>query len=276
VTPEMMHMVRNKKSNPLSKGTTYNGEENPVVELINAQDVQYYGPATVGSNNQVFNMVYDTGSSWFWVPETDCTGCPTEDNRFNPLTSTTYQGTGERKQLSYGKGFAAGEIGSDQIGLEQTDSATMKFINVDTASDLNGTLADGIAGLTPVSTDGADLMVTQLSKSKIIDAEEFTVFIGKEGVDKSYIEFGRNADDQENVTYIDLKPISGTSQLIYWSVDFDSFQLGNRSVPLAIKSTIWDTGTSLIAFEPNELLTFAQTAADGRQLFSVQNFYAVE
>jgi hypothetical protein len=272
----MVHMVRNKKSDPLSKGTTDNGADNPVVELINAQDVQYYGLAIVGSNNQAFNMVYDTGSSWFWIPQFDCTGCPTEGNRFIPSTSTTYQGTGERKQLSYGKGFAAGEIGTDEIGLERFVTANMKFISVDTASDLEGTLADGIAGLTPVSTDGADLMVTQLSKSNIIDAEEFTVFIGKEGVDKSYIEFGRNADDQENVTYVDLKPISGTSQLIYWSVDFDSFQIGNRTIPLDIKSTIWDTGTSIMAFEPNELLTLAQTAADGRQLFTVQNYYAVE
>ena len=42
---------------------------NPVVDLLNLKDIQYFGPATVGNKAQVFSVVYDTGSSWFWVPK---------------------------------------------------------------------------------------------------------------------------------------------------------------------------------------------------------------
>mmetsp|Transcript_20271 Transcript_20271/g.22646 ORF Transcript_20271/g.22646 Transcript_20271/m.22646 type:complete len:381 (+) Transcript_20271:143-1285(+) len=250
-------------------------KENPIVDLTNFQDLQYYGPATVGSEDKSFNMVYDTGSSWFWIPGKGCTGCPTK-NSFDQTTSSTFTSTGERKELSYGKGFASGIISTDQIGLKTSESTNMRFNLIDSASDFEGTKADGILGMTPTTDDGADLFVTKLSEAGVISGQEFTVFIGKEGKDKSWIEFGKNIDDQENVTYVDLSPLPGAAGLTYWSADFDKLETQGGTVQLSSQSTIWDTGTSLIGLNQADFVELTDKMANGKQKFNFQDqFIAV-
>lgn len=138
---------------------------NPVVELTNFKDVQYFGPALVGSKEQKFSVVYDTGSSWFWIPLKNCTGCPKTGNKFDPSSSTSFVNTGVRKPLVYGRGSVEGYISTDMIGLKDSTPATMTFIPVDSGSDLDGQQADGLAGMGPTSTDGADLIVDSLARS---------------------------------------------------------------------------------------------------------------
>ena len=152
---------------------------------------------------------------------------------------------------------------------------TLNLIN--TASDLDGTKADVIAGLTPTSDDGADLMVTKLSDAGIINGEEFTVFIGRKGDDKSWIEFGMNEDPKDNVTYLPLSNIPGTNHLIYWSTEFSSLTVGNIKADLSTGMTIWDTGTSLMGLNNENLLEFALTIANGRTLVNIRDvFYGVK
>ena len=131
--------------------------------------------------------MYDTGSSWLWIPETGCSGCP-NSNRFDSATSTSYSTDNVAKDLYYGKGQASGIIATDDVTIDETDLFNMNFVTVSSASDLDGTQADGIVGLTPTSTDDADLMVEKMTESGIIDSNQFTVYIGKDGVDSSYIE----------------------------------------------------------------------------------------
>ena len=49
----------------------YGASSEPVV-IHDYQDAQYYGSLVVGTPSDEMNVLYDTGSSNLWVPNSDC------------------------------------------------------------------------------------------------------------------------------------------------------------------------------------------------------------
>ena len=52
-------------------GTKYGASSEPVV-IHDLQDAQYYGSLVVGTPSDEMNVLYGTGSSNLWVPNSDC------------------------------------------------------------------------------------------------------------------------------------------------------------------------------------------------------------
>lgn len=251
--------------------------KNPSIDLTNFQDLQYSGPVSVGSNADVFDVVYDTGSGWAWVQAKGCATCSDSKDFFDPAASSTYESTGESKTLTYGKGQVSGPISYDTLGLPGYDGATTRFIPATEGKDNEGMQAAGIVGLTPVATGGEELFVDKLAETGVIDAKEFTTYIAHED-ETSYIEFGTNHDvSDDQIAWTDLEKLPGTDGLIYWSTEFDTFSVGDNQLDLSYTSTIWDTGTSLIGFNPKDFETVLLGLAGDNQIYSVgQGFYAIE
>ena len=79
------------------------------VDFTNYMNLQYEGPLYIGSQKSKMKFIYDTGSSWLWVPITQCSGCPT-NNLFDTSKSRTLLDLGESKELFYGRGYVNGTV----------------------------------------------------------------------------------------------------------------------------------------------------------------------
>jgi len=41
-------------------------------DLVDIQNTEFYGSVEIGTPGQTFNVIFDTGSSDFWIPGTSC------------------------------------------------------------------------------------------------------------------------------------------------------------------------------------------------------------
>uniref|UniRef100_A0A914H885 Peptidase A1 domain-containing protein n=1 Tax=Globodera rostochiensis TaxID=31243 RepID=A0A914H885_GLORO len=79
---------------------------------------QYYGEISIGSPPQNFTVVFDTGSSNFWVPSIKC---PIKDkscslrHKYDSSKSSSYQPDGRRMILMYGTGAMKGFVSKDSV-----------------------------------------------------------------------------------------------------------------------------------------------------------------
>ncbi|CAJ0589472.1 unnamed protein product [Cylicocyclus nassatus] len=120
-----------------------------VPQVVNDyEDEEYIGNITIGTPEQQFQVILDTGSSNLWIPDTTCgqvhgncqdtncrgTGiicealcsdqscCSTDHvdackgkNFFNSAKSSTYQANGQHWTIQYGTGSAVGFLGQDTV-----------------------------------------------------------------------------------------------------------------------------------------------------------------
>jgi len=129
--------------------------------LENFENVQYSGEMVIGSQNQTFKVLFDTGSDMLWLPAKSCKGCP-RDVRFSCEESSTCTTTATRKKKKYTGGFIEGNETVDMVGLAGAPDIKVKytFTLVDNAADLEGSQEDALMGLSPQKnvTDFIDLL----------------------------------------------------------------------------------------------------------------------
>jgi saccharopepsin len=242
------------------------------VGLINFKELQYYGPLYIGSHRQKLNFVYDTGSSWLWFPKKGWVGWPTTKG-YDNAKSTLYNETAVIKELFYGKGHVTGNICYDNVALMSLEipSVPMKMIAISAGEDLQGTQADGILGMSPVPHSESDSLVQKLAQAGVIDAAEFTVYIGPE-TESSYVDFGKYKGDTRNVTWA---PLVNT---VYWSVKMNEMSYKNQFVEIASTFAVLDTGTSILGFPQTDLKSIIFAIKEQRQLYYLEdiNFYGVK
>lgn len=104
---------------------------------------QYSGEVQVGSPPQSFRVIFDTGSSWLFIPTVSCTRC-VGTNRFNATQSSTYQTNGERIVLKYGTGQCSGKNSTDVVSVGGLKAEGQAFVAVSSEYNFEGTAADGI------------------------------------------------------------------------------------------------------------------------------------
>ncbi|VDQ05010.1 unnamed protein product [Trichobilharzia regenti] len=84
--------------------------------------IEYYGEISIGTPPQEFHVIFDTGSSYLWIPSSKCkdsnTACQVH-HKYDSSLSSTYKENGEEFSVEYGTGRASGFLSSDVIHVRK-------------------------------------------------------------------------------------------------------------------------------------------------------------
>lgn len=75
--------------------------------------MQYFGEISLGTPAQKFSVIFDTGSSDFWVLSKQ--SYPQPEIGYDSEASSTYDSNGTTFEMQYGKGYANGFMSEDTL-----------------------------------------------------------------------------------------------------------------------------------------------------------------
>merc|ERR1712072_445463 len=246
------------KQEMMAEGYTYTGvqEELPLVgdgnQVIfqNFQDAQYYGPITIGTPPQKFNVIFDTGSSNLWVPSKTAFMPLNFHNKYDNTKSSTYVKNGTSFAIQYGSGSLTGFVSQDTVTMGGVTIKNQLFAEATKEPGLAFKVGkfDGILGMAfqSIAVDGME----PAWYSAVGDQKLFGVYLGgTSGVGGEMTLGGTDsAHYTGDLTYV---PVSRPK---YWQISVDSFSIGN----LSKVEGIVDTGTSLLVAPPDVVSAFGK------------------
>ncbi|CAG9310015.1 unnamed protein product [Blepharisma stoltei] len=220
-------------------------------------NVQYSGIIRLGSPPVEFKVIFDTGSSWLWVPSIECKIiCHTSFNYFNTSDSSTYKPLRKKVKLVYGKGYAEGELSQDNLligDLQKFNVVNQTFISVWTTKDFQGLNADGILGLGfKVLSNGYNTMLDNLQEQGHIEKKIFSVYLNDNKFNseiKPNLESAILIGGYDLATYSSeekLKFVKVFSETGFWTVFLSNIKINEVLIPAVSFLAVIDTGTSLI------------------------------
>lgn len=222
------HLLRSSSSSTSSSSSSSSSSQSSQsshpVEYSTVKDyanAQYYATVLIGTPPQHFNVIYDTGSSNLWIPQTNCIHCGysflNPKNKYDSTKSTTHHSNNNNKNendtfhIIYGSGSVNGIYNQDVITLgNDIQIVNQTFASVHDASGMGISYTfskfDGILGLgfDSISVDGKVTVFHNAIKQGVVEKGMFAFYLGDEhdgelawgGYDtEKYI---KNNDDNNN------------------------------------------------------------------------------
>lgn len=283
--PRTIPSLRTKRI--LADETVLNRTENHTQYRIQARirleshfDIQYRGFIQVGKSRQPMSMIFDTGSSWIWIPDYY------HDSSFT-YTKNFYNCQKEKgctkhpikTQLDYGSGSVWGHLAADDIYLSDVlISEKQLMVLASSQEGMEGLIADGVFGLSfdslmhwyPTFLD--NLKTNQAIQHRVFsmymlgniyrDSARAKLIIG--GYDEMYME-------EKNFTFAPL--VSNHS----WTVKLDEVYVGNKSTNISFHKVLIDSGTSALVVPGLDLLPLLDTIEEaiGTNLSKFHGMYYI-
>jgi cathepsin D len=218
------------------------------IPLKDTANAQYYGPISVGTPRQNFQVLFDTGSSNLWFPSSLCVNCYFH-NLYDHTKSSSYIANGTPFSIQYGSGSASGFISGDVVNIGGANVNT-QFAEVTDEPGISFNVAffDGIAGMAwqSIVVDNITPLWVDLVNQGIIPKATFGFYLqdAPDGIDAGGGELTLGGSDPTkyvgNLTYA---PLVSTT---YWLINVSAVKLGTRN--LGVFKGVVDTGTSLTVF----------------------------
>jgi len=230
-------------------GRDVDGQVTHGVPISNYQDVEYYGPITIGTPPQKFTVIFDTGSSNLWVPSTHCSDAPCKNHsKYDSSKSTSFKKVGSKFSIQYGTGSLTGIVSSDTVNFAGIDIPKQQF--AESVNEPGDTFTDapfdGILGMgyDTISVNNIVPPFYSLVNSNALDAPVFGFWLSNDPSDKNGGQLTLGGTDSSHYTGdIQYTPVT---QQGYWEVSIDSASIGGQDLDASGTGAAIDTGTSLI------------------------------
>jgi len=216
------------------------------VVIQQMEDAQYYGPLTVGTAAQTFQVIFDTGSANLWIPAANCTNCGFHPT-FKADQSSTYQADGRPFYIQYGSGPVSGYVGKDVVNIGGITATGVNFAEITDASGLGLAYSigkfDGIQGMAfqTISVDNLTPTFFEMINQGALDAPVFAFYLETTG-ENGELSLGQ-MDPAHYTGPVQVVPLSSET---YFEVQLDDLSINGQKVT-SVNKAILDTGTSLLA-----------------------------
>lgn len=267
---------------------TKNGKALSEAEVEQALDlVNHYnfftGKIAVGTgSNQMYDVIFDTGSSYLMIPSVYCEGGGScSDHGFDPTKSRTYesqtpleqrkQGKFNSVEIHYASGSVLGVVGKDTVSVGSLKIPGLVFGQI--ISDKLSALGEGFEGVCGIGAPHANgdhppLLIPNLLETSSSGMAALTDLVSENKLARgTYGFFMSNRPNNPGSLTVGSAPdnIKGkfttlpllkdrTEDHLYWEVAMSDIKVGGESLDLCTGvecSAVLDTGTSLIIGEPD-------------------------
>ncbi|KAM6895709.1 nothepsin [Xenentodon cancila] len=231
--------------------------------IYNFMDAQYFGEISLGTPEQNFSVIFDTGSADLWVPSSYCISqaCAFH-RRFKAFQSTSFHHDGRTFGIHYGSGHLLGVMGRDTLKIGGLTALSQEFGEsvYEPGSTFVTARFDGVLGLAYPSL--ADILgkpvFDNILVQKILDEPVFSFYLSRRTNTSSpegELLLGGKDEDLYNGP-INWLPVTTKG---YWQIKMDSVAVqGATSFCPHGCPAIVDTGTSLIAGPANDIISLQQ------------------
>ncbi|XP_070709756.1 nothepsin [Pempheris klunzingeri] len=232
-------------------------------KIYNYMDAQYYGEISLGTPEQNFSVVFDTGSSDLWVPSSYCVSqaCALH-KRFRAFESTSFHHDGRMFGIHYGSGHLLGVMARDTLKVGGLIALNQEFGEsvyepgaTFVMAKFDGVLGMGYPSLAEILGNPVfDNMVAQ----KTVEQPVFSFYLSRRTNNNNPAgELLLGGTDEALYTGpINWIPVTAKG---YWQIKMDSVAVQGVSsfCPRGCQAIV-DTGTSLIAGPTNDILSLQQ------------------
>lgn len=246
------HKVNLEKARKFSS-LTRTLQSSDLIHLTNYEDVYYYGPISIGTPPQEFQVIFDTGSSNLWIPSANCglfnVVCWTQ-KQFKSRKSSTYQKDRRVFAIRYGTGSTVGYLSVDTVtigGLEIKNQTFGEAVIEPGLTFFNSSF-DGILGLAfmTISANNVVPPFYNMISQSLIDKPVFCFYLSRKADGQKYGEITFGGPDSEH--YIEPFVYAPLTSKTYWEFHVNSVQVQGTVLSAGFEA-IADSGTSLIIGE---------------------------
>lgn len=258
--PKIMRIPVTHRAARLHTGPDATGR----VVIKNLENAQYYGPITIGTPGQKFEVVFDTGSSNLWVPASNCTNCGLKP-KYTASKSSTYHANGTAWNIRYGSGPVSGYLSEDNVAIGGLSVTGQTFAEVTDVKGLGPAFGigafGGILGMAfqTISVDDITPPFQNLLAQGAISDPVFAFYLSNEKnpplppLVKGELIIG-GIDSKHYKGELFYKNLTSET---YWETDLDDFLINNQPQTVN-KKIVLDTGTSILAGPKAEVAKIAK------------------